>query len=201
EARIPETAFALAETGAGFGDVYLSPLHGALIASTIANGGIWKDPILFEPLPPLPGAVAETDAPAQDALPVAGAAAALASSGTSAAETVAGRCRRSGPPGSPRSSPPPSPPPSHRPAAAHCRGFVHPDRRRGGADRPAQRLRIGRGFRGGWRGGRAHHGCRACRGARRDARGHRHEGDRPPGVRRARLPGGGGGGQDREARR
>ncbi|HLT31312.1 MAG TPA: penicillin-binding transpeptidase domain-containing protein, partial [Myxococcaceae bacterium] len=91
EARIPETAFALAETGAGFGDVYLSPLHGALIASTIANGGIWKDPILFESLPPLPGAVAETDAPAQDALPVAGAAAALASSGTSAAETVAGK--------------------------------------------------------------------------------------------------------------
>lgn len=59
EARIPEAAFAFAETGAGFGDVYLSPLHGALIAATIANGGVWKDPTLFEALPALPGAAPE----------------------------------------------------------------------------------------------------------------------------------------------
>ncbi|HZX41070.1 MAG TPA: penicillin-binding transpeptidase domain-containing protein, partial [Myxococcaceae bacterium] len=38
----------LARTGAGFGDVYLSPLHGALIASVAANHGLWHAPILFE---------------------------------------------------------------------------------------------------------------------------------------------------------
>jgi membrane peptidoglycan carboxypeptidase len=29
--------------------VYLSPLHGALLASVAANKGVWKDPVLFEP--------------------------------------------------------------------------------------------------------------------------------------------------------
>lgn len=38
----------VAATGAGFGDVYLSPLHGAAIASVIATGGRWRQPILFE---------------------------------------------------------------------------------------------------------------------------------------------------------
>jgi len=57
-AVIPEGAFAFAETGAGFGDVYLSPLHGALLAATVANGGRWVDPSLFEPLAPAPGSEA-----------------------------------------------------------------------------------------------------------------------------------------------
>ena len=49
-AAVPEEdEFGLAQTGAGFGDVYLSPLHGALLASVAANGGVWRDPILFEP--------------------------------------------------------------------------------------------------------------------------------------------------------
>ncbi len=48
-ANIPEDTFGLANTGAGFGDVYLSPLHGALIASVAANGGLWRDPVFFEP--------------------------------------------------------------------------------------------------------------------------------------------------------
>jgi len=48
-ASIPEEEFSFAETGAGFGDVYLSPLHGALVASVAANGGLWREPILFEP--------------------------------------------------------------------------------------------------------------------------------------------------------
>lgn len=47
-ASIPEDPFAFAETGAGFGDVYLSPLHGALIASVAANGGLWRAPVLLE---------------------------------------------------------------------------------------------------------------------------------------------------------
>jgi cell division protein FtsI/penicillin-binding protein 2 len=50
-ANIPEDAFELANTGAGFGDVYLSPLHGALVAAVAANGGLWRDPVFFEPQP------------------------------------------------------------------------------------------------------------------------------------------------------
>lgn len=48
-AAIPEEPFGLANTGAGFGDVYLSPLHGALMASVAANAGRWVDPVLVEP--------------------------------------------------------------------------------------------------------------------------------------------------------
>jgi len=48
-ASIPEESFGLANTGAGFGDVYLSPLHGALVASVAANDGRWVDPVLMEP--------------------------------------------------------------------------------------------------------------------------------------------------------
>jgi penicillin-binding protein A len=51
-AAIPDDEFGFAETGAGFGNVYLSPLHGALVASVAANGGIWKDPVLIEPAMP-----------------------------------------------------------------------------------------------------------------------------------------------------
>jgi membrane peptidoglycan carboxypeptidase len=49
-AAVPEDdKFRFAQTGAGFGDVYLSPLHGALVAAVAANKGVWKDPVLFEP--------------------------------------------------------------------------------------------------------------------------------------------------------
>jgi penicillin-binding protein A len=47
-ARIPEDPLGLATTGAGFGDVYLSPLHGAMLASVAANRGLWRAPVLFE---------------------------------------------------------------------------------------------------------------------------------------------------------
>jgi peptidoglycan glycosyltransferase len=47
-AAVPDDALGLAQTGAGFGDVYLSPLHGALIAAVAANGGMWRSPVLFE---------------------------------------------------------------------------------------------------------------------------------------------------------
>lgn len=46
-AAIPDDDFGLASTGAGFGDVYLSPLHGAALAAAVANGGLWKSPVLF----------------------------------------------------------------------------------------------------------------------------------------------------------
>ncbi|WP_224249122.1 penicillin-binding transpeptidase domain-containing protein [Hyalangium gracile] len=49
-ASIPDDEFELANTGAGFGDVYLSPLHGAALAAASATG-VWRDPVLFEPGP------------------------------------------------------------------------------------------------------------------------------------------------------
>jgi peptidoglycan glycosyltransferase len=43
-AHIPDEPFELATTAAGFGSVRLSPLHGALIASIVANGGKFVPP-------------------------------------------------------------------------------------------------------------------------------------------------------------
>jgi cell division protein FtsI/penicillin-binding protein 2 len=48
KASVPQDTFNLALTGAGFGDVYLSPLHGAELAAVVANGGAWRSPVLFE---------------------------------------------------------------------------------------------------------------------------------------------------------
>jgi penicillin-binding protein A len=47
-AAFPLDSVGLASTGAGFGDVYLSPLHAAALAGTVANGGVWPCPVLFE---------------------------------------------------------------------------------------------------------------------------------------------------------
>ncbi len=47
-ARIPQDEKSLAMTAAGFGEVGLSPLHGAMIASMIANGGVMMAPRLVE---------------------------------------------------------------------------------------------------------------------------------------------------------
>lgn len=47
-AGIPEDPFALATTAAGFGEVKLSALHGALIAAVVANGGVLVPPELVE---------------------------------------------------------------------------------------------------------------------------------------------------------
>jgi peptidoglycan glycosyltransferase len=53
-AAFPSEPLALAQTGAGFGDVYLSPLHGAALAAAVANRGAWRDPVLFEDAPVRP---------------------------------------------------------------------------------------------------------------------------------------------------
>jgi penicillin-binding protein A len=45
---VPQDALGLARTGAGFGDAFLSPLHGAVLAAVAANGGLWRAPVLFE---------------------------------------------------------------------------------------------------------------------------------------------------------
>lgn len=47
-AAIPEDALGLASAGSGFGDIYLSPLHGAAIAAALASGGLWRTPVLVE---------------------------------------------------------------------------------------------------------------------------------------------------------
>ena len=59
-ANIPDDPFGLANAAAGFGDVRLSPLHAALLASVVANGGLLVPPVLVDdvegaPLP-APGA-------------------------------------------------------------------------------------------------------------------------------------------------
>jgi len=47
-ARISEDPFELATTAAGFGPVRLSPLHGAVMASLIANGGTFVSPRIVD---------------------------------------------------------------------------------------------------------------------------------------------------------
>lgn len=47
-AVIPEEAYELARCGAGFAGVTLNPLHGAMIAASVANGGIMMRPYLIE---------------------------------------------------------------------------------------------------------------------------------------------------------
>lgn len=47
-APIPEDPFELATTAAGFGPVRMSPLHAALIAAVVANGGLLVPPALVE---------------------------------------------------------------------------------------------------------------------------------------------------------
>jgi cell division protein FtsI/penicillin-binding protein 2 len=46
--EIPRDEFNLARTGAGFGEVYVSPLHMAMIMSAIASSGEMPRPILIE---------------------------------------------------------------------------------------------------------------------------------------------------------
>ncbi|MGI5865594.1 MAG: penicillin-binding transpeptidase domain-containing protein, partial [Myxococcales bacterium] len=47
-AKIPDDEFGLATTAAGFGEVFLSPLHGAAIAAAVGNRGTMVGPVLFE---------------------------------------------------------------------------------------------------------------------------------------------------------
>ncbi|HEY6099887.1 MAG TPA: penicillin-binding transpeptidase domain-containing protein [Anaeromyxobacter sp.] len=65
-ANIPDDPFGLANAAAGFGEVKLSPLHAALLASVIANGGLLVPPVLVDdvqgaalPSPPAPWRVVD----------------------------------------------------------------------------------------------------------------------------------------------
>ena len=46
--EVPREEFELARTGAGFGEVYVSPLHMAMIMSAIASGGAMPRPVLID---------------------------------------------------------------------------------------------------------------------------------------------------------
>jgi len=46
--QVPKEEFELARTGAGFGEVYVSPLHMAMIMSAIASGGAMPRPVLVD---------------------------------------------------------------------------------------------------------------------------------------------------------
>jgi cell division protein FtsI/penicillin-binding protein 2 len=47
-ARIDDDGFQLANTAAGFGPVRLSPMHAALLAAIVANGGVFVPPVLVD---------------------------------------------------------------------------------------------------------------------------------------------------------
>src|SRR5512135_2404896 len=46
--EVPRDEYELARTGAGFGEVYVSPLHMAMIMSAIASGGAMPRPVLID---------------------------------------------------------------------------------------------------------------------------------------------------------
>ncbi len=48
QGEVPRDEFLLARTGAGFGEVYVSPLHMAMIMSAIGNSGEMPQPVLIE---------------------------------------------------------------------------------------------------------------------------------------------------------
>ena len=48
KARIPGEFYGLGESGAGFGEIYMSPIHGTMIAATIANKGEMVQPHLIQ---------------------------------------------------------------------------------------------------------------------------------------------------------
>ena len=47
-ARIDDDTFQLANTAAGFGPVRLTPMHAALLAAIVANGGVFVPPVLVD---------------------------------------------------------------------------------------------------------------------------------------------------------
>ena len=62
-AQVPRDEFELARTGAGFGEVYVSPLHMAMIMSAIASGGAMPRPILIDRVEDRDGKLLYADSP------------------------------------------------------------------------------------------------------------------------------------------
>ncbi|MBE0616978.1 MAG: penicillin-binding protein, partial [Proteobacteria bacterium] len=63
-ATVPTERFPLGRTAAGFGGVYVSPVHAALIAAAVGNGGVMMRPYLVESLEDGEGKVLYQAAPA-----------------------------------------------------------------------------------------------------------------------------------------
>ncbi len=63
-ATVPEDRYPLARTAAGFGEVYLSPVHAALIAAAVGNGGVMMRPYVVDRIEDAGGEVVYRAAPA-----------------------------------------------------------------------------------------------------------------------------------------
>lgn len=63
--EIPRDEFNLARTGAGFGEVYVSPLHMAMIMAALGNEGIMQRPYLIERVESVGGEVLYEGAPSR----------------------------------------------------------------------------------------------------------------------------------------
>lgn len=61
-AAIPSDPLGLARAGAGFGDVWMSPVHGAALAAAVANKGLWREPTVFHAEAPAPTRVMSEEA-------------------------------------------------------------------------------------------------------------------------------------------
>ncbi len=62
-ATVPAERYPLARTAAGFGEVYLSPIHGALIAAAVGNGGLMMQPYVVDRIEDADGTVVYRAAP------------------------------------------------------------------------------------------------------------------------------------------
>lgn len=56
-ATVPQEPYPMARTAAGFGDVYLSPVHAALLAAAVGNGGVMMKPFAVETMEDASGKV------------------------------------------------------------------------------------------------------------------------------------------------
>lgn len=63
-AEVPRETYELARTAAGFGDVYLSPIHAALIAAAVGNRGTMMQPYVVEEIRDQAGGLLYQAAPA-----------------------------------------------------------------------------------------------------------------------------------------
>lgn len=64
-ALVPTDTYPLGRTAAGFGDVYLSPLHAAMIAATVGNGGVMMKPYVVDRVEDKAGDVLHTGVPSE----------------------------------------------------------------------------------------------------------------------------------------
>jgi cell division protein FtsI/penicillin-binding protein 2 len=65
QGEVPRDEFNLARTGAGFGEIYVSPLHVAMIMAAIGNSGEMPRPILVERLEDKDGSVLHEESPSK----------------------------------------------------------------------------------------------------------------------------------------